>query len=97
MKSVRRKASRMNTLLSAIFKFCTTNQLFKLLIDCNRNLIDQKTLELLYYSIKLILENTLLEIIKVFRSIKSLLQSLIDCDSDLIDRKKLYLINLKLQ
>ena len=26
MKSVRRKASRMNTLLSAIFKFCTTNQ-----------------------------------------------------------------------
>ena len=29
MKSVRRKASRMNTLLSAIFKFCTTNQLFK--------------------------------------------------------------------
>ena len=29
LKSVRRKASRMNTLLSAIFKFCTTNQLFK--------------------------------------------------------------------
>ena len=29
MKSVRQKASRMNTLLSAIFKFCTTNQLFK--------------------------------------------------------------------
>ena len=29
LESVRRKATRMNTLLSAIFKFCTTNQLFK--------------------------------------------------------------------
>ena len=29
MKSVRRKASRMNTLLSTIFKFCTTNHLFE--------------------------------------------------------------------
>ena len=27
-KSVRRKASRMNILFSAIFKFCTTNQFF---------------------------------------------------------------------
>ena len=30
LEKVRRKASRMNTLLSAIFKFCTTNQLLYL-------------------------------------------------------------------